>query len=726
MDPKTDRILRASSSPQGVDTMNVNRLGPRITAMVLILLAVAVGTVSWFALARSTNSLEAAADAYGREAALRVANQLSDTFDRFDGTLLALKAFLEGTFEFEQAKDNMKIYMSVFVHDNRLLVEKLGGQSPEIRDMYIYFNPEFFGGKVFALTFSRPGENDAFELSQKPKETQAELFDRANPQTSFFWKPFDDGQTWGAPFRRGDAELIGYGMPVTSGGKTVAVIGINFDYAFVRKTLKDIRLYDTGYAVLLNRDLRFLYHPAFPFDGPGFREVSGGQLAPFADTILKNAIGRSDYVMNGIRKTFHFAHMKNEFIALIAVSRNEITAPVDSLRMMILIASGLIFAVAVVAAGIFAKSVSSPLRAAAAAAADVARTGDLRRRIEIATSIEEIRGVAESLNALVSAMKGSVGEILGGANRVLAKAEELSAVSEETTASAEEILALADRASKRSADAASAVESANAGIQEVAAAATAGAKTAAEAGERAAEIAAASERGGQAIRDTVALIDTMASSSGKVGTAIRELADSVGGITGFVNTITSIADQTNLLALNAAIEAARAGEAGRGFAVVAEEVRKLAEESGRAAREVSSIISTISSRTENAVRDKTEADGKMRLVIGKVRETEGIIGDVVSRIATITDNVQSIAAAMEEQAASSQEMTAGMDSVARNSDDIVEQLSSIDAATQEQEKATETLAQASEELVRLSGELRNAVARFTVEDAAIEPLPATK
>ena len=79
--------------------MNINRLGSRIAAMVVALLAAAIGTVSYFALARSADSLETASDMYGREAVLRVANQLNDTFDRFDGTLLALKAFLETPFE---------------------------------------------------------------------------------------------------------------------------------------------------------------------------------------------------------------------------------------------------------------------------------------------------------------------------------------------------------------------------------------------------------------------------------------------------------------------------------------------------------------------------------------------------------------------------------------------------------------------------------------------------
>ena len=90
-------------------------------------------------------------------------------------------------------------------------------------------------------------------------------------------------------------------------------------------------------------------------------------------------------------------------------------------------------------------------------------------------------------------------------------------------------------------------------------------------------------------------------SSTAVSGAIRELSSKSEQIGAIVETITGIAGQTNLLALNAAIEAARAGEHGRGFAVVAEEVRKLAEESQRAAAEISDLIGAIQAETTHAV-----------------------------------------------------------------------------------------------------------------------------
>src|SRR4029079_14523312 len=93
----------------------------------------------------------------------------------------------------------------------------------------------------------------------------------------------------------------------------------------------------------------------------------------------------------------------------------------------------------------------------------------------------------------------------------------------------------------------------------------------------------------------------LTTASAQVAASMRDLAERSSEIGGIVETITGISGQTNLLALNAAIEAARAGEQGRGFAVVAEEVRKLAEESQRAAGSIADLISEIQSDTADAV-----------------------------------------------------------------------------------------------------------------------------
>jgi methyl-accepting chemotaxis protein len=139
-------------------------------------------------------------------------------------------------------------------------------------------------------------------------------------------------------------------------------------------------------------------------------------------------------------------------------------------------------------------------------------------------------------------------------------------------------------------------------------------------------------------------------------TAVSDLSAKADGIGTIARTIEDIADQTNLLALNAAIEAARAGEAGRGFAVVADEVRKLAEKTMVATKEVGEAVSGIQHGVGGTLSGVDRARRHIELSIGQTEEAAVGLGSILTLVGESTDQVRAIAAAAEEQSAATEEI----------------------------------------------------------------------
>ena len=710
--------------------MLFNRLGVRILAVVVILLVLAVGGIGYYAMREGGKGLTEATRLYEATLTESIASSLDATLNRFDGMLQAMGALVTARFTTQMLNaDVAGIVVPQFAVQNSKFLTDLVAHAPEARSLFITFNPEVFGmEEVFMFGFRRKDEKSTLMYMDGKDLSAAKLTDRSDPATSWFWMPLSTGRGFWGDIQKtptGEDE-VAYTMPVMLEGKIVAVAGLTFSFDFVREALKSIKIYDTGYAFLLNRNLKYLYHPTLPFEGPGFREVSSGYFAQYGDEVLTKGEGRIDYPWEGQQKSMTYATLGNGYILFTSSTTDESLGAVNNLRRAIYTGIALVLLAAVVVVILFSRSISKPLERLAAQAKHVADSKDLTTAVTAGTSIEEIRDVAASVNGMITATSAIVGDILANSRNVLSRAEDVSAASEQSSASIHEVITLIERVAKNTEETASAIEEANAGVEEVASASQAGARAAAETGERAAEITGAAEKGGEALDEMSKLIETVSRSGDQVSGAVGDLATSVAGITGFVNTITQIADQTNLLALNAAIEAARAGDAGRGFAVVAEEVRKLAEESNRAAAQVGKVIGDISAKTENALKDQKGSAEQIGRLVARARETKAVIDDVIAKMGSISENVQSIAATMEEQSASAEEMTAGMDHVARAGTEIQEEVNHINRTMEEQGRVTENIAKAAGELLRLSEAMEQSVGQFTIAEERKGLMPATE
>ena len=220
------------------------------------------------------------------------------------------------------------------------------------------------------------------------------------------------------------------------------------------------------------------------------------------------------------------------------------------------------------------------------------------------------------------------------------------------------------------------------------------------------------EEGNQLVLATVdqmnAIADTVLSSS-EVVAKLGERSKEIGNI---VEVISGISGQTNLLALNAAIEAARAGEHGRGFAVVAEEVRKLAEESQNASKQIGDLIGAIQNETEQAVTametGRTEAE--------KGRENVSATGEGFSEILTMIRRIQNNSASIEKTMADlgnrAGKINTATGEIHEAAAKVASESQTVSAATEQQAAGMEEIAASSRGLSDMAQELKAAAAKF--------------
>ncbi len=172
-------------------------------------------------------------------------------------------------------------------------------------------------------------------------------------------------------------------------------------------------------------------------------------------------------------------------------------------------------------------------------------------------------------------------------------------------------------------------------------------------------------QGAQVVNSTIEAFDGIRGSTERIGAQMRELSTRTEGIGAIIDMISDIADQTNLLALNAAIEAARAGEAGRGFAVVADEVRKLAEKTMQATRQVDEAIGGIQASMNENVQGVNRAVESVEKTVEISREARSSLQDIVSLVQTMSTQIQGIAALCQDQSSTSGRISQSVDELER-------------------------------------------------------------
>ena len=421
-------------------------------------------------------------------------------------------------------------------------------------------------------------------------------------------------------------------------------------------------------------------------------QTASAQLLKYQDA-LKQIVGldqatasmlmtQADDLFQGISK-----NLDQMLVLEKKLSKDQYTSSGTTFRLVLIIS-----AIAFLAAVILPFLISMIMRALIVApinktvdAIEAVAQGDLTKRIDV-TSKDEIGEMAKHFNQFAEKLHETIRQVARSSDEVSNAAEALDAGAEHMATGVEE-------AAMQVNSVATASEEMSKTTSEIAQ----NCMTAAKSSEKADESA---KTGEAIIRETILVMNRISERVKDSSDIIRSLgarSDQIGQIVGLIN---DVADQTNLLALNAAIEAARAGEHGRGFAVVADEVRKLAERTSHATKEIGDTIRAMQAETKKAVSSMEEGVNEVGQGTLEAGKSGDALKEILHQINKVTSEINQIAVASEQETATTNEIAVS-----------IQQISMV---MQETAQRIQDNAGSSTQLANLSKELQRTVGQFRI------------
>lgn len=507
--------------------------------------------------------------------------------------------------------------------------------------------------------------------------------------------------------------------PIKAEGRIVGILAGSISIDEVEKRILGIKVAQTGYAYVLQKDGTVIIHPNKELVVNKSNVLTNDPNAPLAlkaavEKMINGEKGLSSYNYLGEEKYLAYAPIIGTSWAIgtsVPVAEARVQLRAFAWISIITIVTVLIVASFVIL--LTAARIAKPLQILEEVASRVAR-GDLSITHIDVTSQDELGRLARGFETMVGNLRNLVSKISTSSEQVAASAEEMTASADQSAQAANQVANSISDVSKGMdeqwtvANATSVVvRQMSASIQQIAANVS---EVAAQSAQAATKANAGNNSVDKAVSQMASIEQTVLSSAGVVAN-LGERSKEIGQI---VDTISGIAGQTNLLALNAAIEAARAGEQGRGFAVVAEEVRKLAEQSQEAAKKIAILISEIQGDTNKAVIAMDSGTREVKLGAEVVNASGQAFQEITTLVTQVSGQVSEISSAIEQMASDSEQIVGSVKRIDDLSKKASGEAQTVSAATEEQSASMEEIASSSQVLAKLAMELREAVSKFEV------------
>nr|WP_281063575.1 methyl-accepting chemotaxis protein [Halobacillus andaensis] len=518
-------------------------------------------------------------------------------------------------------------------------------------------------------------------------------------------EPYEDAAT-------GDT-IVSAARAIEDGSTISGVFAIDFTVNTLFEMINDVKVGETGSAMLLSDTGVYLAHPNEELIG------TSAEGEPFYAEVMGNQSGSYQYDNGGEQTVAYATNEKTGWKMVGTVQVSDFVSQANSIILPIVLVLVGVIVLSLIIAILLTRYLTKPIKQLQRSMSEAGKgnfsiQANIDRNDEIGELSRDFDQMILSIRSLIHQVKHSSNQVSSSSENVVANSEENAAAAHEISRAIQEIASGAQSQTEimdYSVQSAQTLAHTIKGVVGQSESIKVKSDQLLNQSEEAKEIV---EKLRNHSNQTTSMTNEMRES-------IEDLQNSSDNINQVVSTISGIAGQTNLLALNAAIEAARAGEAGKGFAVVAEEVRKLAEQSEKALTDVASMIEHMQDRTKDIVRLIEETGEVVSHQEVSVNETEKSFTDIFENVSGNVAAINEIISSMKQMDSQKDQLLENIDGISTVTEDTAAAAEQVSASVQESNAAMEQLNHLAEDLEKVAASMENELKNFQLDESASQP-----